>query len=111
MSVEIFQIVQRCCFHIVLRLTMRITNIFIASLAAAVLAMAASPSPAFAAKPDAAPVPLTKAERSAFLAELQPMQDRLAALSKAPNISPDRWADAQIFVKGVVWALDFGPVE
>jgi hypothetical protein len=111
MSVGIFQIVvPLCCFHIFLRLTMRITNFFIASLAAAVLAMAVSPSPAFAAKPDAAPVRLTKAERSAFLAELQPLQDRLTALRKAPNMSPDRWADAQIFLKGVVWALDFGPV-
>jgi poly(3-hydroxybutyrate) depolymerase len=54
--------------------------------------------------------PLTADERAAFLAELQPLQDRLAALRRAPNVSPDRWADAQIFVKGVVWALDFGPV-
>ena len=54
--------------------------------------------------------PLTADERAAFLAELQPLQDRLAALRNAPNVSPDRWADAQIFVKGVVWAIDFGPV-
>jgi predicted esterase len=27
-----------------------------------------------------------------------------------PGISPDRWADAQVFIKGVVWALDFGPI-
>ena len=56
------------------------------------------------------PVPLSADERAAFLAELQPLQDRLAALRRAPNVSADRWADAQIFVKGVVWALDFGPV-
>ena len=54
--------------------------------------------------------PLTADERAAFLAELQPLQDRLAALRKAPSVSPDRWADARIFVKGVVWAIDFGPV-
>lgn len=54
--------------------------------------------------------PLSEAERKAFLAELQPLQDRLAALRNAPNVKPDRWADAQIFVKGVVWALDFGPI-
>jgi len=54
--------------------------------------------------------PLTEAERKALLAELQPLQDQLAALRNAPSVKPDRWADAQIFVKGVVWALDFGPV-
>ncbi len=54
--------------------------------------------------------PLTEAERKAILAELQPLQDRLAALRNVPNVNPDRWADAQIFVKGVVWALNFGPV-
>ena len=54
--------------------------------------------------------PLSEDERAAFLAELRPLQNRLAALRRAPNVSPDRWADAQIFVKGVVWAIDFGPV-
>lgn len=54
--------------------------------------------------------PLTESERKSLLAELQPLQDRLAALRSAPLVKPDRWADAQIFVKGVVWALDFGPV-
>lgn len=64
----------------------------------------------FAACADAAE-PLTDSERTAILAELKPLQDRLAELRNAPNVSPDRWADAAIFVKGVVWALDFGPVE
>jgi dienelactone hydrolase len=63
------------------------------------------------AKPDVAPTPLTETERSAFLTELKPLQDQLAALHNATNVSPDRWADAQVFVKGVVWALDFGPVS
>ncbi len=54
--------------------------------------------------------PLSADERGSFLAELQPLQAQLAGLQKAPNLSPDRWADAQIFVKGVIWALDFGPV-
>ena len=54
--------------------------------------------------------PLSSAERTAFLATLQPLQDRLSALRKDQSVSPDRWADAQIFVKGVVWAIDFGPV-
>src|SRR5690349_10730648 len=62
---------------------------------------------AFAAESDATLTPLTEAERSAFLAELKPLQTRLDELRKAPNTSPDRWADAEIFVRGVVWALDF----
>ncbi|MEN9576392.1 MAG: hypothetical protein RL514_4247 [Verrucomicrobiota bacterium] len=70
--------------------------------------------PAFAAEPPApappAAGPLTEVERKAFLTALQPLQDRLAALRTAQNVNPDRWADAQIFLKGVVWALDFEPV-
>ena len=54
--------------------------------------------------------PLSDNERAVFLSELRPLQDQLAALRKMPEVSLDRWADAQIFVKGVVWALDFGPV-
>lgn len=60
---------------------------------------------------DETPGPLAAKERTAFQAELQPLQDQLAALKNAPNISLDRWADAQIFIKGVIWALDFGPVN
>jgi poly(3-hydroxybutyrate) depolymerase len=71
------------------------------------IADAAEPPPATKA-PTASP--LTQAEKKAILAELQPLQDRLNALRNAPNVTPDRWADAQIFVKGVVWALDFGPI-
>src|SRR5205823_566090 len=65
----------------------------------------------FTAEPTAATTPLTEAERSTFEAELKPLQARLAELRHAPNISLDRWADADIFVKAVVWALDFGPVS
>lgn len=54
--------------------------------------------------------PLSAGERSALLDELKPVQERLAALRADPSVSDDRWADAQIFVKGVVWAIDFGPV-
>ncbi len=54
---------------------------------------------------------LTDAERQAIVAELQPLQERLNALRKSSQVSQDRWADAQIFVKGVIWALDFGPVD
>ena len=89
---------------------MTIKNIFQISPAVAIVTLAALLCQALAAEPVVPPKPLTEAERAAFLAELQPLQDRLAALRKAPNVSPDRWADAQIFVKGVVWALDFGPV-
>ena len=86
-----------------------------AALFAIALTLASLLSIAPAAEPPpvakfAAAGPLTEAERKAILAELQPLQDRLAALRHAPNVKPDRWADAQIFVKGVVWALDFGPV-
>jgi pimeloyl-ACP methyl ester carboxylesterase len=63
-----------------------------------------------AAEPVVPPKPLTEAERAGFLAELHPLQVRLAELRKAPNMSLDRLADAQIFVKAVIWALDFGPV-
>ena len=62
------------------------------------------------AAPAPATGPLTDAERAAILAEFQPLQTRLTALRTAPGISPDRWADAQIFLKGVTWALDFGPI-
>src|SRR5262245_16979370 len=68
---------------------------------------------AFAAEPLPKPTPdnsLSEDERTAILAELQPLQQQLATLRNAPNMNPDRWADAQIFVKAVVWALDFGPV-
>jgi dienelactone hydrolase len=92
-------------------LAMAFTSVLLSSLAVAVVTMAAFPSHAWAAEPVAATDPFTDAERAAILAELQPLQDRLAALRAAPNTSPDRWADAQIFIKGVVWALDFGPVS
>ena len=55
--------------------------------------------------------PLTAGERAALLDELKPLQERLAALREDPSVSDDLWADAQIFVKGVVWAIDFGPVK
>jgi poly(3-hydroxybutyrate) depolymerase len=89
---------------------MTIKNTFQISLAVAVVTLAALHCQAPAAEPVVPPKPLTEAERAAFLAELKPLQDRLTELRKAPTISLDRWADAQIFVKGVVWALDFGPV-
>jgi poly(3-hydroxybutyrate) depolymerase len=81
---------------------------FAISLAVVVVELAISLSYSLAAEPS--PDQLTAAERADILAELQPLQDQLAALRKAPNVSPDRWADAQIFVKAVVWALDFGPL-
>lgn len=73
-------------------------------------AAAPAPAPKPAAAPATASGPLTDAERKAIRAELQPLQERLAALRHAPNLKPQHWADAQIFLKGVVWALDFGPV-
>src|SRR5262245_38834328 len=79
-------------------------------LAAAVISMAATLS-TYAGGPDSGSKPLTESERSVFRAELQQLQDQLAGLSKSRNLTTDRWADAEIFIKGVVWALDFGPVS
>ena len=87
--------------------------------AAALFAIALTLASPFSIVPAAEPTsvvkfaatgPLTEAERKAILAELQPLQDRLAKLRNAPNVQLDRWADAQIFIKGVTWALDYGPV-
>ena len=66
--------------------------------------------PVTLAKP-AEPGPLTDAERTAFLAELKPLQERLTVLYAKGNLNLDRWADAQLFVKAVVWALEFGPIS
>jgi sugar phosphate isomerase/epimerase len=50
-------------------------------------------------------------EREQILAELAPLHQKLAALRNVRSISSDAWADANVFVKGVVWANDFGPVN
>lgn len=89
---------------------MAITSNRQCSLALAVV-LTAYASVTHAAEPVPPSEPLTEAERAAFLAQLQPLQNQLAALRTAANVTPDRWADAEIFVKGVVWALDFGPVN
>lgn len=86
------------------------TTICVATSALVGIIIAASLPQVFAAEPAPSAVPLTDAERSAFLAELKPLQNQLAELRQAPNMSLDRWADAEIFVKAVTWALDFGPV-
>src|SRR5262249_49219756 len=75
------------------------------------LTITLSALPVVAAQPNTPVTPLTDAEQSAFRNELRALQHRLDALSKTPNMSPDRCADAQIFVKGVTWALDFGPIN
>lgn len=54
--------------------------------------------------------PLSTGERLVLRDELRPLQEQLVALREDPSVSDDHWADAQIFVKGVVWAIDFGPV-
>src|SRR5262245_36273874 len=66
---------------------------------------------ATADEPKLAVGPLTDAEREAFAAELQPLQRRLAEMRRTPNLNLDRWADAQVFVKGVTWALELGPIN
>ena len=54
---------------------------------------------------------LTEAKRTDITSELQRLQQRLTELRTNPAVSLDYWADADIFIKGIVWALDFGPIE
>ena len=58
-----------------------------------------------------AAIELTEAERKAITSELQRLQQRLAVLRTNPAVTPDHWADADVFIKGVIWALDFGPIK
>src|SRR5262245_60596644 len=44
-------------------------------------------------------------DRKAIDAALRQLQRRLATLRHDPTMKPDHWADAQVFVKAVVWAL------
>lgn len=62
-------------------------------------------------EPNPAAGSLTDEERQAFLAQLQPLQQRLAGMRRTRNVNLDRWADAQVFVKAVTWALELGPVN
>src|SRR5438270_2297432 len=48
-------------------------------------------------------------DRKAIDSALRQLQLRLATLRHDPTVKPDHWADAQVFVKGVVWALDLEP--
>jgi len=54
---------------------------------------------------------LTEAERTAIKPKLQRLQQRLSELRTNPAVTSDQWANADIFIKGVIWALDFGPIE
>ena len=54
---------------------------------------------------------LTRAERHTIESELRRLQERHATLRRNPAVKPDHWADAHIFIKGIVWALDFGPIQ
>src|SRR5215510_1903120 len=110
MYMNAFRVFDADYFSLCMQLLNRVLGIHTSTLAVGVIVTAASWLQMFAAEPATVPVPLTDAERSVFLAELKPLQTQLAELRQAPNISPDRWADADIFVKAVVWALDFGPV-
>ena len=58
-----------------------------------------------------AAVELTDAERSAITSELQRLQQRLAVLRTNPAVKPEHWADADGFIKGVIWAIVFGPIK
>ena len=48
-------------------------------------------------------------DRKAIDSTLRMLQGRLATLRHDPTVKPDHWADAQVFVKAVVWALDLEP--
>ncbi len=48
-------------------------------------------------------------ERPLIERELKRLRDRLAALRSDRAVKPDHWADADIFVKGIVWALRYEP--
>lgn len=39
------------------------------------------------------------------------LRDQLAELRNKLGVETDEWADAQIFLKGVIWANDFGPAD
>jgi pimeloyl-ACP methyl ester carboxylesterase len=61
--------------------------------------------------PEAPAVTLTDEERTAIESELQALDARLADLRKDPAVTPDLWADVHLFIKGIKWAVDFGPVQ
>lgn len=54
---------------------------------------------------------LPEPERQQVLAELALLRQKLATLRGDEAIRSDAWADANVFVKGVIWANDFGPVN
>jgi len=53
------------------------------------------------------PQGLSAKEQKQFEGELKDIEQRLAMLRQARNAKPDRIADAEIFRKGVVWALRY----
>jgi hypothetical protein len=109
-NMNAFRVFDADYLSVCMKLRERVLSILTPTLVVSVIVIAASLPQVFAAKPAATAVPRTDTERASFMAELKPLQIQLAKLRQAPNISPDRWADAEIFVKAVVWALDFGPV-
>lgn len=56
-------------------------------------------------------MPLTEAERQTFTDEWQSLQNQLDALRREKQLPQDRWADAQLFLKAVGTALEFGPID
>src|SRR4051794_23656794 len=53
--------------------------------------------------------PVAGPDRKTIDSTLGELQGRLATLRHDPNVKPDHWADAQVFVKAAVWALDLEP--
>lgn len=56
-----------------------------------------------------ADAPIVPTTQNGFRAEVEQLHNELAALRRKPEINLDLWADAQIFVKAIIWTLDFEP--
>jgi dienelactone hydrolase len=78
---------------------------FLAVLAAGVLVVAASRS-AIGASPDGQPTAgLSAEERGRIERGLKDLNDRLVKLRADPSVKPDYRTDAEIYAKGITWAL------
>jgi len=55
------------------------------------------------------PTPPAGPDTPALRAEADRLRGRLDALRRQPGVNPDRWADAHVFLKGALWALDLEP--
>src|SRR5262245_6400282 len=56
-----------------------------------------------------ADAPIAASTQNKFRAEAERLQNDLAALRHRSEMNLDLWADAQIFIKAIIWTLDFEP--